>query len=127
MRNSIKKALLVSSGTLSLGIGFVGIFIPLLPTTPFLLIAAACYIRGSKKSYNWLIKNKWFGEYIFNYQEGRGIPFNIKILTILILWITISISSIIYLSNLIIQIILFFIAIIVTIHLIKIKTLKKIN
>ena len=127
MRNSIKKALLVSSGTLSLGIGFVGIFIPLLPTTPFLLLAAACYIRGSKKSYNWLIKNKWFGEYIINYQERRGIPFKIKIITILILWLTISVSIIMYLSNLIIQIILFIIAIAVTIHLIKIKTLKKIN
>ena len=127
MRNSIKKALLVSSGTLSLGIGFVGIFIPLLPTTPFLLLAAACYIRGSKKSYNWLIKNRWFGEYIINYQEGRGIPFKIKIITILILWLTISVSIIMYISNLIIQIILFIIAIAVTIHIIKIKTLKKIN
>ena len=127
MRNSIKKALLVSSGTLSLGIGFVGIFIPLLPTTPFLLLAAACYIRGSKKSYNLLIKNKLFGEYIINYQEGRGIPFKIKIITILILWLTISVSIIMYISNLIIQILLFIIAIAVTIHLIKIKTLKKIN
>jgi uncharacterized membrane protein YbaN (DUF454 family) len=125
MKKSIKKALLVTSGTLSLGIGFVGIFVPILPTTPFLLLAAACYIRGSKKSYNWLIKNRWFGEYIINYQEGRGIPLNIKIITIIILWITIIISSIIYLSNLIIQIILLIIAIIVTIHLIKIKTISQ--
>ncbi len=125
MIDSIKKLLLVTSGTLFLAIGVIGIFIPLLPTTPFLLLAAACYIRGSKKFYNWLIKNRWLGEYIKNYQEGRGIPFNVKIITIIVLWLTIIISIIVFVSNLIIQIILFFIAIGVTIHIIKIKTLDR--
>jgi uncharacterized membrane protein YbaN (DUF454 family) len=124
MRDSIKKVLLVTSGTLFLSLGIIGIFIPLLPTTPFLLLAAACYIRGSKKFYNWLIKNRWLGEYIKNYQEGRGVPFNVKIITIIVLWLTILISTILFVSNLIIQIILFFIAIGVTFHIIKIKTLN---
>jgi len=125
MKDSIKKGILVSSGTLFLIIGIIGIFIPLLPTTPFLLLAAACYIRGSKKFYNWLIKNKWLGEYIKNYQEGRGVPLNVKIITIIVLWLTIMISIIIFVSNFIIQIILFFIAIGVTIHILTIKTLNK--
>ena len=125
MRDSIKKLLLVSLGTLSLIIGVIGIFIPLLPTTPFLLLAAACYIRGSKKFYNWLIKNRWLGEYIKNYQEGRGVPFNVKIITIIVLWLTIIISTIVFLSNSIIKIILFIIAIVVTAHIIKIKTLDR--
>ena len=125
MRDSIKKGILISSGTFSLALGIIGIFIPLLPTTPFLLLAAACYIRGSNKFYNWLIKNKWLGEYIKNYQEGRGVPLNVKIITIIVLWLTIMISIIIFVSNFIIQIILFFIAIGVTIHILTIKTLNK--
>ena len=80
MRDSIKKGILVASGTFFLVLGIIGIFIPLLPTTPFLLLAAACYIRGSKKFYYWLIKNKWFGKYIKNYQEGRGVPLKVKII-----------------------------------------------
>jgi len=123
MRDSIKKILLLSLGTLSLILGFIGIFIPLLPTTPFLLLAAACYIRGSQKFYYLLIKNRWLGEYIKNYQDGKGIPLKVKIITIIILWITIIISIIIFVFNSIIQIILFFIAIGVTIHIIKIKTI----
>ena len=122
MRDSIKKGFLVTSGTLSLALGVIGIFIPLLPTTPFLLLAAACYIRGSKKFYDWLIKNRWLGEYIKNYQDGKGVPFKVKIITITILWLTIITSTILFVSNLIIQIILFIIAIVVTIHIIKIKT-----
>ncbi len=125
MRDSIKKLLLVILGTLFLIIGVIGIFIPLLPTTPFLLLAAACYIRGSKKFYNWLIKNRWLGEYIKNYQEGRGVPFNVKIITIIVLWLTIIISTIVFISNSIIQIILFIIAIVVTFHIIKIKTIDR--
>ncbi len=125
MRNSIKKGLLVVSGTLFLVLGVIGIFIPLLPTTPFLLLAATCYIKGSKKFYDWLIKNRWLGQYIKNYQDDKGIPFKVKIITILVLWLTIMISTILFVSNLLIQIILFIIAIGVSIHIIKIKTLDK--
>lgn len=122
MNDSIKKGILVTSGTFFLVLGFIGIFIPLLPTTPFLLLAAACYVRGSKRFYNWLIKNKWLGKYIKNYQEGRGIPLNIKIISILVLWLTIVFSTFIIVSNFIIQIILFIIASGVTIHIMTIKT-----
>ena len=125
MRDSIKKGLLVTTGTLFLTLGIIGIFIPLLPTTPFLLLAAACYIRGSKKFYDWLIKNRWLGGYIINYQDGKGVPFKVKIITITVLWLTIIMSIILLLSNLIIQIILFIILIGVTIHVIKIKTLDR--
>jgi len=125
MRESIKKGILVTSGTLFLILGIIGIFIPLLPTTPFLLLAAACYIRGSKRFYIWLIKNRWLGEYIKNYQEGRGVPLNVKIITIIVLWLTIIFSTFIIVSNFIIRIILFVIAISVTIHITKIKTLDR--
>ena len=125
MEDIILKKALVVSGTLFLVLGIIGIFIPLLPTTPFLLLSAACYARGSKKFYDWLINNKWLGEYIKNYQEGKGIPLTVKILTITLLWITILFSTIIIVSNYFIQIILIIIAIGVTIHILTIKTKKK--
>ena len=67
-----KKWTLILVGSLSIGLAFLGIFLPLLPTTPFLLLAAACYLRSSDRFYHWLIYHKWFGNYIRNYREGRG-------------------------------------------------------
>ena len=125
MEDTIIKKILVVSGTFFLVLGIIGIFIPLLPTTPFLLLAAACFARGSKKFYYWLINNKWLGQYIKNYQEGRGIPLTVKIISIIFLWVTIIFSSIIIFSNYYIQIILIIIAIGVTIHILTIKTMKK--
>ena len=125
MKDTMLNRILVVSGTFFLVIGIIGIFIPILPTTPFLLLAAACYARGSKKFYNWLINNKWLGEYIKNYREGKGIQLTVKILTITFLWITIAFSTIIIVSNFLIQIILIIIAIAVTIHILTIKTMRK--
>ncbi len=122
MKNLILNKILIGTGTFFLLIGIIGIFIPILPTTPFLLLTAACYAKGSKKFYNWLINNKWFGEYIKNYRERRGIPLSVKIISITILWITIAFSTFIIVSNLLIQIILIIIAVGVTIHILTIKT-----
>ncbi|MFX1466888.1 MAG: YbaN family protein, partial [Promethearchaeota archaeon] len=91
-RQKLIKGALVVTGTLSLALGIIGIFIPLLPTTPFLLLAAYCYARSSKKLYNWLMSNKWFGSYIRNYYEGNGIPLKAKLLSVSFLWITIGFS-----------------------------------
>ena len=124
MKNAILNKILVGTGTFFLIIGIIGIFIPILPTTPFLLLAAACYARGSKKFYNWLINNKWFGEYIKNYREGRGIPLSVKIISITFLWITIAFSTFVIIINFLIQVILIIIAIAVTIHILTIKTKK---
>jgi uncharacterized protein len=120
------RILLIIIGTILLGLGAVGIFFPLLPTTPFLLLSAGCYLRGSERMYNWLLKNRWFGEYIKNYQEGRGIPLKTKILAISVLWISILYSSF-FIANeiLIMQIALLTIAIIVSVHLLRLPTLQK--
>ena len=124
MKDIILSRILVGSGTFFLVIGIIGIFIPILPTTPFLLLAAACYARGSKKFYNWLINNKWLGEYIKNYREGRGIPLTVKILSITFLWITIAFSTFVIVSIFLVQVILIIIAIVVTIHILTIKTME---
>ncbi len=66
------RALLTIVGTVFVSLGIVGIFIPILPTTPFLLLAAACYAKSSQRFYHWLLSNRWFGAYIGNYRQKRG-------------------------------------------------------
>lgn len=122
--NRFVRALWIMAGTVSLALGIIGIILPLLPTTPFLLLAAYCYVRGSERMHTWLLNNKWFGEYIRNYQEKRGIPLKIKIWTIGFLWITITISIVFFIEILWIRIILLVIASAVTYHIATFKTLK---
>jgi len=85
MPEKLKRKLLIIAGTISTAIGIIGIFVPILPTTPFLLLAAACYLRSSPRFYHWLVNNRFFGIYIRNYLQGRGMPLKIKIFTILLL------------------------------------------
>ena len=122
--NQLFRWILIIAGTIFLGFGIIGIFLPILPTTPFLLLSAACYARSSQRFYNWLMNNKWFGNYIKNYREGRGVPLKFKIFTISLLWITILTSIYFIINNFWIEIILIMIAIGVTIHIITIKTYK---
>jgi hypothetical protein len=102
----------------------LGMFLPLLPTTPFLLLAAICYARSSERFYHWLMTNRWCGEYIRNYREGRGILLKQKVLTILLLWLTIGSTAWLAISQWWVRWILLGIAVGVTIHLVKIKTFK---
>ena len=124
MYNKTHKRLLILAGTVFTAIGIVGILIPVLPTTPFLLLAAACYLRGSEKFYHWLLSNKLFSFYIRNYIEGKGMPLKIKIFTLTLLWLSIGISIWIGTQNLAIRIILALVAAGVTVHIITIKTRK---
>jgi hypothetical protein len=71
----------------------VGIFLPLVPTTPFLLLAAWCYARGSDRFYRRLLANRWLGPYIRNFREGRGLTLWAKVSTIAVLWLAISIAA----------------------------------
>ena len=119
--------MLIIAGTIFLGCGIIGIFLPILPTTPFLLLAAACYARSSQRFHDWLMNNRWFGNFIKNNREGRGVPLKFKIFTIFLLWLTILISIYFVINNSLIEIILILIAIDVTIHIITIKTYKHKN
>ncbi|MGB2813532.1 MAG: YbaN family protein [Dehalococcoidales bacterium] len=125
MSEKLKKGLLIFAGTVFTATGIIGIFVPVLPTTPFLLLAAACYLRSSRKLYNWLLGNRFFGTYVRNYLHGRGMPRKVKIATISLLWITIACSIIFAVQALIIRVILLIIAIGVTVHIILIKTTPK--
>lgn len=122
---SPKRILFIVAGTICLGLGALGIILPLLPTTPFLLLTAACYMRGSDRMYQWLLNNKWFGTYIRNYREGKGIPLRGKISALVLLWTTISFTAIFIISIGVIRVTLFIIAAIVSIYLIRLPTLEK--
>lgn len=111
-------------GTVSLVLGAIGIVLPVLPTTPFLLLSLACYLRSSTRMTHWMLNNKYFGKYIRNYREGKGIPLKTKIFALTILWTSIFFSIIFIIPILIIQIILLVIAIGVTIHLIRLPTCR---
>src|SRR5512137_972615 len=84
--SSFLRWFLIISGLIAVGVGTVGIFVPLLPTTPFYLLAAACFFRSSDRLYNWLIGNRWCGPYIRNYREHRAIPRHAKIIALILLW-----------------------------------------
>ena len=126
-RTGIKKWLLITAGTISVGLAFLGVLLPLLPTTPFLLLAAACYVRSSEKFYDWLLNHRWFGAYIRNYREGRGIPLMTKVTAITMVWLTIGYSAIFVVPLLVVKILLVLIAIGVTKHLLSLKTLEQGN
>jgi uncharacterized membrane protein YbaN (DUF454 family) len=121
--DKFKRGFLITIGTLFLVIGAIGIIVPLLPTTPLLLLSAACYYKGSRKMHHWMLNNKWFGTYLKNYREGRGIPLRTKVFIIALLWITIIYSAFLV-SILTVQIILFVIAVVVSAHIVTLPTLR---
>ncbi len=115
---------LIVCGTICAALGIIGIFVPLLPTTPFLLLAAACYGRSSERFYNWLLNNRVFGRYVRGYLEKRGISLKVKGITLVLLWATIILSAIFATDALWLRILLITIAVGVTIHILWIRTLK---
>jgi len=119
------RFILMIFGTIFLILGIIGIFLPLLPTTPFLLIAVACYSRSSQRFYNWMMHNRWLGPYLQNYYEKKGVPIKVKVGAIIFLWGTILISIILFVSFLLFEILLLIIAILVSLHIVSIKTLQE--
>ena len=99
------RALLIFLGTLCLGLGILGIFVPGLPTTPFLLLTAGLYMKGSPKLHHWLITNRYFGGYITNWQKTKGLTLRTKIKSVMLICIMIAISVIFFLESTVIRIV----------------------
>ena len=123
--SSFRKGIFVVAGTISLGLGAMGVFLPVLPTTPFLLLSAAFYYKGSERMHRWLLNNKLFGNYIKNYKEGRGITLKAKAIALFLLWTTICYSAFFIVSMIALQIVLFAIAGGVSIHILTLPTFRK--
>jgi uncharacterized membrane protein YbaN (DUF454 family) len=91
--NSLSRVFLISAGTVNVGLGVLGIFVPLMPSTVFFLMAAACYVRSSPTLYNRLITHPKVGPLIYNYRTHRAMPRQAKKKAIAVLWITLAISA----------------------------------
>ena len=118
------KYLLIILGSISLVLGIIGIFLPLLPTTPLLLLSAALYVRSSEKMYQWLIHHKYLGTYIRNFREHRAIPLRAKIISVSMVWISLIYCSITISENLWIKAMFIVLAIGICWHILSYKTLK---
>lgn len=122
---SLRKVLLIAVGMLSVGLGIAGIFLPLLPTTPFLLLSAWCFARSSDRFYAWLMNHPALSIYIKSYLEKRGVPLKTKAIALVLLWTSISLSVFFVVSLLYVRLLLVLIASGVTIHILKLKTLSQ--
>ncbi|HEY0287891.1 MAG TPA: YbaN family protein [Pseudomonas sp.] len=91
-RHRVVRLLLVAVGWLSVVLGVIGIFLPVLPTTPFLLLAAACFVRSSPRFYHWLVTHKHLGPWIREYLDGNAIPLKGKVYAIGLMWLSIGFS-----------------------------------
>lgn len=122
------KILFVILGLISLVVGILGVFLPLLPATPFLLFSAWSFAKSSDKLYNWLMNHKVLGTIIRDYRDEKSLTIRIKISAILLLWVS-MLYSIFYVVNekWWLQLILATIATGVTIHLLTLKTKKATN
>jgi uncharacterized membrane protein YbaN (DUF454 family) len=121
----LSRGLWTFAGTFFLAVGVIGIFLPVLPTTPFLLLSAACYFKGSRRMHDWLLNNKWFGSYLRNYREGKGVSVKAKVISILALWTTICYSAFYVIDLLIVRIVLLAVAIAVTLHIASLPNLRR--
>ena len=123
--SSVKKGIYFIVGGISLAAGIVGVFLPVVPTTPFVLLSAWCFFRSSEKLYEWVVSNETFGPTIENYQEGRGITQKTRIKAIVMMWLTITASVYFYISNLHLIAFLYLIAIGVSIYLYRLPTMEE--
>jgi len=122
--NKSIRLLWVLLGSLSVGMGVIGIFVPGWPTTIFLIIASYFYIRSSEKLYNWLINNKILGIYLKNYYSGKGMPLKAKIFSILMMWSFGLLSIFLWIPSniMIVKITVFILLVIGTIFILRVKT-----
>jgi hypothetical protein len=111
-------------GTLFLTLGILGLFLPLVPTTPFLLLASACYLRGSSTLHNWLITHKHLGPYISNIKDKKAMPLRAKIFTIALLWPSL-LFSMYRVNSLLVTLVLLAIGCGVTAFILRLRTLKE--
>ena len=123
MKVSVYKYFLMILGWLFVSLGVIGIFLPLMPTTIFFILAAACFAKSSDKFYNWLIYHPRFGKFIRDYREHRGMPMKSKIIAVSMVIITIGSSALFFTDKLLVKIILSVIAIGVSSYIISLKTI----
>ena len=127
VKSNLLRWILICCGWLSIVAGVVGIFLPLLPTVPFLLLAAACFARSSVRFHGWLVEHNYLGPLISDYLNGGGIPLRIKIIAIGMVWISFPASAFLLVPVLWIQIMLMAIPAGVTLYLLRLPTIPPVE
>ena len=118
------KIFLTIIGVLALALGIVGIFVPVLPTTPLLLLSAWAFFRSSPRLYDWLMNHPRLGTYITNFTKHKAIPLRVKIVSVTTLWLTLLYCAIFVASHWALSALFILIAVCVTIHILHYKTLR---
>ena len=118
------KFLFAFLGSVSLVLGIMGVFLPVLPTTPFLLLAAAMYMRSSQRLYDWLMSHKHLGAYIKNFREHKALPLRVKIVSVTMVWATLLYCAFFVAKEWWMSAMFIAIATGVTVHILSFKTLK---
>ena len=119
----VVRGLLIVAGSLCLGLGVLGIFLPVLPTTPFLLLTAICYANGSKRLHDWLMGTR-LGAYIRAWRSKGGIPLRLKIATLALLAVVITVTAVFFVEALWLRILLGVVLVAVGVHILSIPTLR---
>lgn len=114
--------MLIGAGLICVGLGALGILLPGLPTTPFLLLAAYCFARSSEHFHSWLINHRWFGNYVRNFEEGRGMTRRAKATTLLFMWLSFGFTIILFVPVVWGQAGMFLMATIVSIYIARLPT-----
>lgn len=120
-RSRLVRHALQAAGLLSLALGVIGMFLPLLPTTPFLLLAAACFMRSSQRFYLWLVGHPWLGPWIRDYLDGEGIPLKGKVYAVGLMWTSILLSCYL-IPLLLVRLLMLASAALVTLYILRQKT-----
>lgn len=123
--SAFKRAFLVAAGTLSLGVGVMGIYLPVLPTTPFLLLAAACYARSSERLYRWLLAQPRLSRHLRLILEERALPRNVKLVSLVLAWAVLGGLAFFVVESLWAKALLLVLALAKTAILLRIPTLQR--
>lgn len=121
-RSQLIKGLLVVAGTVSVALGVLGIVLPIVPTTPFLLLAAACYAHSSERFYVALLTNRFFGLYIRDWREKRGLTVAMKLWIIFVMAATMGVSAVFFVPLVPVKILLAVVGSGVSIYVLKLPT-----
>ena len=121
----MRRWLLICAGIASIAVGIVGVFVPLLPTTPFLLVAAACFLRSSERLYRWLTTHRWLGPYVRNYYEDRAVTTRARVVVLLLLWGTLGYTAFGVVGSVVVRVVLLVVGLGVSLHILRLKTAGK--